>query len=213
MPFGAAGTAAMPRANYPSHLLSPLMSDTPLDGLAVAILATDGFEQSELESPMKALKDAGATVHIVSLKSGSIKGWDEDDWGDSLSVDKTLSDASASDYAALVLPGGQMNPDLLRVEDDALAFIKAFAEAGKPIGAICHAPWLIIEAGLAKGRHMTSYTSIRTDLENAGALVKDEEVVVCPHGDFTLITSRTPDDLPAFNAALVETFAATAEKA
>ncbi len=162
---------------------------------------------------MKALKEAGATVHIVSLKSGSIKGWDEDDWGDSVDVDRTLSDASASDYAALVLPGGQMNPDKLRVEDDAIAFITAFAEAGKPIGAICHAPWLVIEAGLAKGRHMTSYPSIRTDLENAGAIVRDEEVVVCPHGDFTLVTSRDPNDLPAFNAALVETFAAAGQDA
>ena len=189
------------------------MSDTSLNGLAVAILATDGFEQSELESPLKALTDAGATVHIVSLKAGEITGWDEKDWGDSVSVDKTLADASASDYAALVLPGGQMNPDLLRVDADAVAFVKAFAEAGKPIGAICHAPWLIIEAGLAEGRHMTSYPSIRTDLKNAGANVKDEEVVVCPHGDFTLITSRDPDDLPAFNAALVETFAAAGQSA
>ncbi|OZC02249.1 type 1 glutamine amidotransferase domain-containing protein [Rubricoccus marinus] len=177
-----------------------------LSDVRIAILATDGFEQVELTKPKKALEDAGATVHIVSPDSGSIKGWDQDHWGESVEVDKTISEASAGDYQGLVLPGGQINPDKLRINDDALSFIKAFADAGKPVGAICHAPWLIIEAGLAEDRHMTSFKSIRTDLKNAGAKVRDEEVVVCPHGNFTLITSRNPDDLPAFNNALIEAF-------
>lgn len=186
---------------------------TSIQGSSVAILATNGFEQSELMKPMQALKDAGATVHIVSPESGQIKGWDQKDWGDSVDVDVSLSDASAGDYAALVLPGGQMNPDVLRANEDAVAFVKSFATAGKPIAAICHAPWLIIEAGLAKDRHMTSYGSIRTDLENAGAKVRDEEVVVCPHGDFTLITSRKPEDIPAFNDAVISAVAESMQAA
>ena len=170
----------------------------------IAILATNGFEQSELVEPKKALEDAGATVHVVSPESGSIKGWDQEDWGDSVDVDKTLADVDASAYDALVLPGGQMNPDTLRVNDDALAFVKAFDAAGKPIAAICHAPWLLVETGIVEGRHATSYESIRTDLENAGAKVRDESVVVCPHGNGPLITSRNPDDLPDFNRAIIE---------
>ena len=180
----------------------PALSDT-----RIAILATDGYEQSELVEPKKALEDAGATVHVVSPASGSIKGWHDKGWGDSVSVDVALADANASDYAALVLPGGQMNPDVLRANADAVAFVQAFAAAGAPIAAVCHAPWLIVEAGLAEGRHMTSYGSIRTDLKNAGANVRDEEVVVCPHGDFVLITSRKPEDLPAFNEAIIRTVA------
>ena len=176
----------------------------PVRSSTVAILATDGFEQSELMSPRKALQDAGATVHVVSPEAGSVKGWDGGDWGESVSVDKTLANASAADYDLLVLPGGQINPDKLRIDEKALAFVRAFADAGKPIAAICHAPWLVIEAGLAKDRHMTSFKSIRTDLENAGAKVRDEAVVVCPHGDSVLITSRNPDDLPAFNDAIAE---------
>lgn len=181
------------------------MSDS-LSGATVAILATDGFEQVELTEPKNALEDAGVTVHVVSPEAGSIKGWDQDHWGDSVDVDRALADADASAYDALVLPGGQINPDKLRVDADALAFVTAFAEAGKPIAAICHAPWLLAEAGLAKGRRLTSYTSIRTDLKNAGADVVDEEVVV-DEGDFTLITSRNPDDIPAFNRAIQETLA------
>lgn len=183
------------------------MSLPSLAGTAVAILATDGFEQSELTGPRDALQGAGATVHIVSPESGSIKGWDQDDWGDAVSVDKTLADADPADYAALVLPGGQMNPDALRLEDEALDFIKAFASAGKPVAAICHAPWLIIEAGLAEGRDMTSWPSVRTDLENAGATVHDKEVVRCTTGPFELITSRKPDDIPAFNEAIAQAVA------
>ena len=179
-----------------------------LSNATIAILATDGFEQSELTKPREALRDAGATVHVVSPESGQIKGWDQDDWGDSVDVDAALSDADASTYDALVLPGGQINPDKLRVDDDALAFVSAFADAGKPIAAICHAPWLVVEAGLAEGRDMTSFKSIRTDLKNAGAVLHDREVVTCENGPFVLITSRNPDDLPAFNRAIIETVGA-----
>jgi len=186
---------------------------TPLADRSIAILATDGFEQSELLSPRKALTDAGATVHVVSPESGDIKGWDHDHWGDAVTVDTTLADASAADYDALVLPGGQMNPDALRINADALAFVTAFADAGKPIAAVCHAPWLIVETGLADGRDMTSYPSIRTDLKNAGATVHDREVVVCENGPFTLITSRNPDDLPAFAEAIIQTVGAMAPAA
>ncbi|WP_420454241.1 type 1 glutamine amidotransferase domain-containing protein [Rubrivirga sp.] len=177
---------------------------TSLSGVSIAILATDGFEQSELVKPKSALEEAGATVHVVSPESGEIKGWDQDDWGDSVAVDKTLADADASAYDALVLPGGQINPDKLRIDGDALAFVKAFAAAGTPIAAVCHAPWLLAETGLAEGRRLTSYKSIRTDLKNAGADVVDESVVVDDAGPFTLITSRNPDDLPAFNDAIIE---------
>ena len=180
---------------------------TQLQNRTLAILATDGFEQSELMQPKADLEAAGATVHVVSLKDGEIKGWDQDDWGQSVAVDKTVSEATVSDYDALVLPGGQINPDLLRADADAVAFVKAFAEAGMPIAAVCHAPWVVIEAGLAEGRDMTSYTSIRTDLKNAGANVHDKEVVVCQNGPFTLITSRNPDDLDAFGTAIIEAVA------
>lgn len=174
------------------------MSLPDLAGRRICILATHGFEQSELIDPRDALRGAGAKVDVVSPESGKIRGWKGDDWGDSASVDAPLSGASAGDYDALVLPGGQINPDLLRVNDDAMALIKEFADAGKPIAAVCHAPWLLIEAGLAKGKTMTSYGSIRTDLKNAGANVVDQEVAI----DGNLITSRNPDDLPAFNAAI-----------
>ena len=194
---------------HASTLTSPLLHMPTLSDIRVAILATDGFEQSELFEPKKALEDAGATVHVVSPEAGSIKAWDQDDWGKTIDVDKTLGQAASGDYHALVLPGGQINPDKLRINDDALSFVKAFADAGKPIAAICHAPWLLVETGLAKGRRLTSYTSIRTDLKNAGAETVDEEVVVDDSGDFTLVTSRNPDDLPAFNAKLVEVFART----
>ncbi|PAP77793.1 type 1 glutamine amidotransferase domain-containing protein [Rubrivirga marina] len=181
---------------------------TPLTDTAIAILATDGFEQVELTKPKAALEEAGATVHVVSPESGSIKGWDQDHWGDSVDVDKTLSEADASAYDALVLPGGQINPDKLRIDGDALAFVKAFAAAGKPIAAICHAPWLLVEAGLIEGRKATSYTSIRTDLKNAGADVQNQSVVKDEDGPFVLITSRNPDDIPAFNQAIIETVGA-----
>lgn len=179
------------------------MSDsTKLQGKTVAILATNGFEQSELFEPRKALLDAGATVHVVSLESGSIKGWDQDKWGDSIEVDKTLDEVSASDYNALMLPGGLINPDTLRTKKKAIDFVKAFFSGDeiKPVAAICHGPWLLIEADVVRGRKMTSFPSIQTDLKNAGANWVDEEVVV----DNGVVTSRSPDDLPAFNKKMIE---------
>jgi protease I len=174
-----------------------------LDGIKVAILATEGFEQSELFEPKKALEEAGADVQIVSLKAGEIKGWNHTDWGDSVAVDLTVADANAEDFDALQLPGGVMNPDKLRMDETAVKFVKAFFDAGKPVAAICHAPWTLIEADVVAGKTITSWASLRTDLENAGAKWVDEEVVV----DNGLVTSRKPDDLPAFNRKMIEEFA------
>lgn len=171
-----------------------------LSGKRIAILATDGFEQSELVMPRDTLKEAGATVEIISLKAGEIKGWDQKDWGQSVKVDKTLDEASANDYDAIVLPGGQINPDLLRVEPKALKFIRDIFDAEKVVAAVCHAPWLLIETGIAKGRKMTSFKSIKTDVVNAGAKWEDSEVVV----DQGIITSRNPGDLKAFSAKIIE---------
>ena len=176
---------------------------SPLSSRRILIMATDGFEQSELEVPLERLAEAGADVDVASLKMAEITGWDKDDWGDDVEVHLKIADANVDDYDALVLPGGQINPDLLRVDKGAIALIQAFAAAGKPVAAICHAPWLLIEAGLAKGRRMTSYKSIRTDLENADADVVDEAVVI----DGNIITSRCPDDLPAFCDAIIEALA------
>lgn len=166
----------------------------------IAILATDGFEQSELEVPLKSLREAGATVDVVSLEKGEIKGWDEKDWGRSVPVDKLLSEVSPEHYDALVLPGGQINPDLLRAEKSAVDFIKAFDGTGKPLAAICHAPWLLIEAGLVKGKRATSYGSIKTDMINAGANWEDKMTV----RDGNLITARKPDDLQSFVSTIIE---------
>jgi protease I len=166
----------------------------------VAILATNGFEESELKSPKQALEEQGWTAEIVSLESGSIKSWAEKDWGPEYKVDRVLSDASASDYDALVLPGGVINPDLLRREEKAIQFVKDFFEQKKPVAAICHGPQLLINAEVVEGRKLTSFPSVRKDLENAGANWVDKEVVT----DNGLVTSRTPDDLPAFNKKMIE---------
>lgn len=172
----------------------------PNPELTVAILATDGFEQSELTQPAQALRDAGMTPVIVAPKSGSIRGWNHTDWGDDVDVDKTLEDASANDFDGLVLPGGVMNPDTLRTDERAIEFTRAFFKAGKPVSAICHGPWLLVECDVLQGREVTSYHSIKTDLKNAGARWVDREVVV----DSGLTTSRSPDDLPAFCRKMIE---------
>ena len=174
-----------------------------LSGKTVAIVATDGFEQSELTEPLRALRDAGATVQIVAPGSEPIKGWDETDWGETFEVDRTLDDVTVDDYDALVLPGGQINPDKLRLEEKAVALVQGFVSAGKPVGAICHGPWLLIEADVVRNRTVTSFPSIRTDLLNAGANWIDQEVVV----DQGLVTSRKPSDLPAFCAKVIEQIA------
>lgn len=174
-----------------------------LSGKTVAILATHGFEQSELEVPRDKLKAAGATVHIVSPEQGEIKGWNGKDWGRPVKVDRKLDDVSVDDYHAIVLPGGQINPDLLRVNDKALEFIRAFFDQKKIVAAICHAPWLLIETGIAKGHKMTSYHSIKTDVINAGAKWEDSEVVT----DNGIVTSRKPSDLEAFSAKVIEEIA------
>ena len=178
------------------------MANEKLIGKRVAILATDGFEQAELLEPRKALDEAGAVTKVVSLKDGRIKGWKHTEWGDEVDVDLTLSNARAEDFDALVLPGGVMNPDKLRMDSKAVAFVKSFFDAGKSVAAICHGPWTIIEAGAAKGRKIASWPSIKTDLRNAGAEWVDNEAVT----DGNLVTARKPDDIPAFNRAMIELF-------
>ena len=174
-----------------------------LQGKNIAILATDGFEQVELTEPKKNLEDAGAKVTVLSIKSGEIKGWDKTDWGKSVKVDGLVKDAKPGDFDALVLPGGQMNPDVLRTDSSAVTFVRTFVESGKPVAAICHGPWTLIEADVVRGKTMTSWPSVRTDLKNAGAHWVDEPVVV----DGNLITSRKPEDIPAFSQAIVEALA------
>lgn len=166
----------------------------------VAILATNGFEESELQSPKEYLEQQGWTAEIVSPESGTIKSWINGNWGKEFNVDKTVDEVSSSDYHALVLPGGVINPDLLRRNEKAVAFVKDFFEEKKPVAAICHGPQTLIEAGVVDGRKLTSFSSVKTDLINAGANWVDEEVVV----DNGLVTSRTPKDLPAFNKKMVE---------
>ncbi len=175
----------------------------------VMILATDGFEQSELEKPKANLEKAGIETEIVSLEDGMIRGWKDKDWGDAIKVDKTVdSIANCDGYDALLLPGGQMNPDILRMNERAIAIVREFGMAGKPVAAICHAPWLLAEAGLIDGKTVTGWPSIRTDLKNAGAIVVDQEVAQ----DGNLITSRNPDDIPAFSKALIEKLGETVEE-
>jgi protease I len=171
-----------------------------LQGKKVAFLATDGVEQIEYIEPRKQLEQAGAQAQLVSLKAGEIQGFNHLDKGDRFPVDVAVADASADDYDALVLPGGVANPDFLRTNRDAVRFVRSFFEAGKPVAAICHGPWTLVEAGVVRGRTLTSWPSLRTDIENAGGSWVDEEV----HVDRGLVTSRKPDDLPAFNAKTVE---------
>jgi protease I len=169
----------------------------------VAALVDNGFEQSELAEPKKALEAAGAKVDIVSPQDTKVKGWQHIKWGDEFSVDRKLEDVRADEYDALLLPGGVMNPDKLRANAKAVQFVKSFVDAGKPIAAICHGPWTLIEAGAVQGRRMTSWPSLATDLRNAGANWVDQECVV----DNGLVTSRKPDDIPAFNKKMIEEFA------
>jgi protease I len=171
-----------------------------LNGKRIAILATDGVEQVELTDPRKALDDAGARTELISPKSGEIKAWKMKEWGDSLKVDKTLDQARPQDYDALVLPGGAMNPDHLRMDANAVDFVRQFVATGRTVAAICHGPWTLIEAGAVAGKTMTSWPSVKTDLRNAGANWVDREVVT----DGQFITSREPDDIPAFNRTLID---------
>jgi protease I len=174
-----------------------------LDGKTIAFLATDGVEQVELTEPWKAVKDAGGTPELISLEYGEVQGFNHLDKADTFPVDHTAADADPSRYDGLVLPGGVANPDFLRADRDAVGFVKAFFEAGKPVAAICHGPWTLIDAGVVEGRTVTSWPSLQTDLRNAGATWVDEEV----HVDEGLVTSRNPDDLPAFCSKLVEEMA------
>jgi protease I len=174
-----------------------------LRGKRVAAVVDNGFEQSELLEPKKALEQAGAKVDVISPQEGKVKGWNQKDWGEEVSVDRPLPQARADEYDALLLPGGVMSPDRLRANEAAVAFVKSFVDAGKPIASICHGPWTLIEAGAVRGRRVTSWPSLRTDLRNAGAQWEDAEVVV----DNGLVTSRKPADIPAFNRKMIEEFA------
>src|SRR3954451_5311134 len=174
-----------------------------LDGKKIAFLFADGVEQVELEAPLKAVKDEGADVDLISLEDGKVQAFNHLDHGDKIKVDKAVSDADASDYDGLVVPGGVANPDFLRADDDAMSFVRGFFEAGKPSGVICHGPWVLVEAGVVDGMKVTSWPSLKTDIENAGGKWVDEEVVV----DKGLVTSRKPDDLPAFCSKMIEEFA------
>lgn len=176
--------------------------DQQLQDKKIAILATDGVEQSELSEPRRALDEAGATTVLVSIKDGSIKGWNHTDWGDTFQADETVDNVDAQDFDALLLPGGVMNPDQLRQNPKAVDFVRDFFEEGKPVAAICHGPWMLVEADVLDGRKVTSWPSLQTDLRNAGAQWVDEAVVV----DQGLVTSRKPDDIPVFNDKMIEEF-------
>ncbi|MCZ4432828.1 type 1 glutamine amidotransferase [Agrobacterium sp. SOY23] len=173
---------------------------TAINAAKILILATDGYERSELRVPYDRLKAKGASVKIASIKEGEIRSWDKKDWGDSIAVDLPAKAVKTEDFDALVLPGGQINPDVLRHDEDAMRVVRDFIKSGKVVAAICHAPWLLVEADALRGRDATSYWSIKTDLQNAGANWKDEKVVT----DKGIITSRSPDDLDAFVAKIVE---------
>ena len=174
-----------------------------LSNLKVAILVADGFEQQEMTEPRKALDEAGATTQIISPNEGEVQGWKHFDHADKFPVDVPLTEANADEFDALLLPGGVANPDQLRMKPEAVQFVKSFFDAGKPVAVICHGPWTLVEAGVVKGRTMTSWPSVKTDLINAGANWVDEEVVV----DNGLVSSRNPGDIPAFNKKMVEEFA------
>lgn len=180
-----------------------------IDNAKIVIVATDGFEQAELTTPQKQLTEAGATVHVATPDGSDIKGWDKDHWGEETKADLKIEDIDVATYDAMVLPGGQINPDVLRADAGAVQKIKDFAATGKPLAAICHAPWLLIEADLVRGKRLTSYNSIRTDLKNAGAEVVDEEVAT----DGNLITSRNPGDLDAFCKAITKAVSANRDRA
>jgi protease I len=185
------------------------MMANELDGKRIAFLAADGVEKVELERPRAALEEAGARTEVLSLKAGEIQARDHDlDPAGTVAVDRTVADAAVAEYDGLILPGGTVNPDKLRMDKSAVSFVREFVESGKPVAAICHGPWTLVEAGVAAGRTLTSYSSIRTDLRNAGAHVVDEEVVI----DGNLITSRSPSDLPAFCSTVVQQFARAATR-
>ena len=177
-----------------------------LRGVRVAILATDGFEQAELMEPRRALDAAGADTAVISPKQGKVRGWKMKEWGEEVEVDQALDAADPKNYDALLLPGGVINADALRMQPKAVKFVKAFFDDDKPVGVICHAPWALIESGVVRGHRMTSWPSLKTDLTNAGAQWVDEEVVV----DGKLVTSRKPDDIPAFNREITRLFSAAA---
>jgi protease I len=179
------------------------MNERRLNGKRVAILATDGVEQVELLQPRDALRAAGANTRVVAPHDGVIKGWDAQQWGQEIPVDATLQQVSPNDFDALLLPGGVMNPDKLRTNPSAVTFVRSFATSGKPIAAICHGPWMLVEAGAVQGRTLTSWPSLQTDIRNAGATWVDREVVT----DQGLVTSRNPQDIPAFNRQMIEEFA------
>ena len=173
-----------------------------LEGKKVAILAADMFERVELEKPRKALEDAGASTEVISIHDGEIQGFDHFDPADKVTVDKTVEEVSAGDYDALLIPGGVGNPDQLRGDENAVEFVRQFGESGKPMAVICHGPWMLVESGLARGRQLTSWPTLRTDIANAGGEWIDQEVVV----DEGIVTSRKPDDIPAFNRKMIEEF-------
>src|SRR3982750_196073 len=179
------------------------MADKKLTGKKVAILAADMFERVELEEPRKALEDAGATTEVISIHDGEIKGFDHFDPANTIKVDKTVEEASPGDYDALLVPGGVGNPDQLRGDENAVSFVRRFHEAGKPMAVICHGPWMLVESGVVRGKRVTSWPTLETDIRNAGGEGVDEEVVV----DGNVITSRKPDDIPAFNEKMLELFA------
>lgn len=178
------------------------MPDKKLDQMKVAILVENGFEQTELERPRKALDEAGAKTQVVSPQSDRVRGWQHTEWGTEIQVDVPLDQANPNDFDALLLPGGVLNPDKLRMQPKAVQFVKSFFDQGKPVAAICHGPWSVIEAGAARGKKIASWPSLKTDLRNAGAEWVDQEVVV----DGNLVTSRKPDDIPAFNREMIQLF-------